>query len=218
MSKWLVIGISGVSGGGKTTLAKALHELLSNDKEYSQIQECHLVHQDDYFHSQDYEHHLWMPELKHVNWDVMGALDMDRMVNDLKKILKNGTKFDWTKHVTLCKNKKINSTSNVGEIKDKSKVNILIIEGFLILNHEEVRNICDLKFYLDLNKEQCYDRRKDRVYDPPDVEGYFDQAVWSGHLRNKSEVLKYDVEFLDGMRSDLLLHIKQYVDYLLSYD
>ncbi|XP_026463127.1 nicotinamide riboside kinase 1 [Ctenocephalides felis] len=201
MSKWLVIGISGVSGGGKTTLAKSLYELLNNKKEYNQIEECHLVHQDDYFRPIDYENHLWMPELKHINWDVMGALDMDRMVDDLKKILKNSS----------------NKSSNP-VVVETDKVNILIIEGFLILNHKEVRDICDLKFYLDLNKEQCYDRRKDRVYDPPDVPGYFDQAVWSGHLRNKSEVLQYDVEFLDGMRKDLLTHIKQYVDYLLSYN
>lgn len=46
----------------------------------------------------------------------------------------------------------------------------------------------DLKYYFTLTKEECLKRREVRVYDPPDVPGYFELCAWPEHLSQLKEV------------------------------
>lgn len=78
LKQWIVIGISGVSCGGKTTLANALHKRYPGSVVFSQ---------DDYFHPVDSDKHVLIPELNHFNWDILAAFDMDRMRSDITKKL-----------------------------------------------------------------------------------------------------------------------------------
>jgi nicotinamide/nicotinate riboside kinase len=63
----LVVGLSGVSCGGKTTVSRLLRSTLPWSK---------IVHQDGYFHPNDPKHHTLIPNLNHFNWELKSALDL----------------------------------------------------------------------------------------------------------------------------------------------
>lgn len=75
---WVVVGISGVTCGGKTTFAAALHGLFPD---------ASIIHQDMYFLQPDDARHTQIPSLSHLNWEILSALDMDKMRNDIKEVL-----------------------------------------------------------------------------------------------------------------------------------
>lgn len=68
----------------------------------------------------------------------------------------------------------------------------MILEGFLVLNDKYLAEICDLKFFFTLTRDQCWERRSvgtlSHMY--PDPPGYFDQHVWPEYEKHKNEALK----------------------------
>lgn len=183
---WLIIGISGVTCGGKTTLSQAIFNFLSdpaNDNclsERVKIGTVKIMNQDDYFYPDDYTQHEWIEQLSHVNYDIIGALNMTKMCDDLYTEL--GKRFVF-----------------YNKSKPVTTVNIMIIDGFLIFNHGVLNRLCQLKFHIHLPYEKCYERRIKRVYDPPDVQGYFEVCVWPMYEQHFNEIKnKDDVLLLNG--------------------
>ncbi|GBP64392.1 Nicotinamide riboside kinase 1 [Eumeta japonica] len=156
---WIVIGISGVTNGGKTTLASKLAELLQHSA---------VLHQDAYFYPDDSPNHIKCSGLEHNNYDIITSLDMPKMLNDALAILQGKSDFKLlsTTGKLFCPGKKF-----------------LIIEGFTVLNYKPLFDICDLKYYLVLEYEECLRRRFKRIYDPPNIPGYFEQIVWPEHVK-----------------------------------
>lgn len=76
----IIVGISGVTCGGKTTTAHKLRSYLPN---------CKIITQDDYYFDNDNPRHKWIQELNHVNYDILTSLDMDKMHKDVLNILNN---------------------------------------------------------------------------------------------------------------------------------
>ncbi|XP_030385938.1 nicotinamide riboside kinase 1 [Scaptodrosophila lebanonensis] len=84
------------------------------------------------------------------------------------------------------------------QMRDK-KINVLLIEGFMIFNQPELLALCNLKYHFHLPYEKCYERRRKRTYDPPDVTGYFELCVWPHYELNFSEYRDCkDITFLNG--------------------
>lgn len=125
------------------------------------IKSVKVISQDDYFLPIDSPHHILCERLNHINWEILSALDMDRMCSDLKELIGNES--------NLYRRQSSDVTMDL---------NILIIEGFLIFNHPAIFDLCQIKFHLHLPYEECYRRRLNRVYDPPDIIGYFEGYVW----------------------------------------
>lgn len=173
MSKqWYVVGISGATCSGKSTLAEKIH---------ANFPMSIMVHQDDYFLSPDDPRHVKIEELNHINWELITGLDMQKMHSDVKKILQSPGK---------------NATDSK---------RLLILDGFLLFKHKTITDLCDYKFFLTLTKEQCWERRKNRIYEPPDVPGYFDKIVWPEFMKYKNEVVQnkelYEtITFIDGSK------------------
>lgn len=55
-------------------------------------------------------------------------------------------------------------------------------------NTRPVADICNEKFFIDLDKETVFSRRIHRNYIPADPPGYFNQCVWPMYLKNKEEL------------------------------
>lgn len=242
---WLIVGVSGATCSGKSTLAQSLHE---------QLPGSFLVCQDDFFLPVDSQRHTLIPALNHINWEIMTSLDMEQMHAVIENLLfsdsaetvlplsglleavyrvagsplyvesdKIGTvlnfntgchrvipgdmvnlKPDDTQSMAM----RETDTDNTSEIKmakssgDKqiSGVRILIIEGFLILNDKKIADLCHCKYFLTLTRQQCWERRSVRPYEPPDVPGYFDQCVWPEYEKHRDEVFKQvpNVIVIDG--------------------
>lgn len=224
--QWLVVGISGITCGGKTTLANRLYDYFIDQigqeiKTGIELRRVELLNQDNYFRQVDDPNHVKIEKLNHLNWEIIEAIDMERMSNDIMKILGNdfclyntlSSATSNNEHENLFSNHFANSSMrnfngdlmidenhmNYKHVKHNNILNILIIEGFLIFNHSVTLDICNLKFHLHLPYELCYKRRKNRLYDPPDVPCYFEMVVWpeyEKHLREFKD--KKDVIFLNG--------------------
>lgn len=186
---WLIIGISGVTCGGKTTLTQSLYRYLSDPSngnclsETVTIGQVKLINQDEYFYPENHPNHEWIDYINHVNYDIIGSLNMTQMCNDLNAAL--GKRF-----VLYTKS------------KSTSVVNIMLIDGFLIFNHSVINRLCQFKFHIHLPYEKCYERRLTRIYEPADVLGYFELCVWPMYEQNFSEIKgKEDIVLLNGETS-----------------
>jgi nicotinamide/nicotinate riboside kinase len=136
-----------------------------------------LIRQDDYFLPEGDPRHTQIAELNHHNWEILSSLDMSKMHFDILKIME--------------------------EKSNEEEVCYIIIERFTIFNCKPIADLCHLKYFMLISKEECWNRRKVRVYEPPDVPGYFDKVVWPEYLRHKAEMMgNFDMQksitFLDG--------------------
>uniref|UniRef100_A0A1B6LX11 Phosphoribulokinase/uridine kinase domain-containing protein n=1 Tax=Graphocephala atropunctata TaxID=36148 RepID=A0A1B6LX11_9HEMI len=185
MTGWLVVGVSGVTCGGKTTFATALHQAYPSST---------IVHQDHYFLSPDDPRHILVPELGHLNWEIPSSLDMESMYKHVDNILSR--------------------PAPVGNVP------LLIIEGFLILSDPHLSSLCHHKLLFTLTRDECQARRSTRVYDPPDVPGYFSDVVWPEYERQLQLALALnpDMTLVSGTTDvqELLQHLKLTLDSRLS--
>lgn len=191
MTYWLIVGISGVTCGGKTTLAQQLVKHFTENKVLTDnitINQVKMINQDDYFLAVDNAQHTWIERLNHINWEIITALDMDRMREDISNVL-GCTYRSYNNRKTTFFTDPVTITS----------LNILILEGFLIFNSHYTLDLCDVKFHLHLPYEKCYQRRQNRVYEPADVIGYFEMCVWPMYEQHFNEFIdRNDVIKLNG--------------------
>lgn len=167
---YLVIGLSGTTNAGKTTLAEKIKQLFPK---------IVTICQDKYFLAPDDKRleKFIVPEVNHANWEQFGALDMEAMMHDVE---------EWVAA----------TGRGAGEA---CQIPILLIEGFLIFNHRELTSYFHKKYFLTIDRETCVERRSHRHYNPPDVPGYFEKVVWPMYLRNKEALTdQTDIVYLDG--------------------
>ncbi|KAM3957216.1 nicotinamide riboside kinase 1 [Aphomia sociella] len=180
---WIVIGISGVTCGGKTTLSNRLKAVLTP---------VYVFHQDKYFYSDDSPNHVKCEGLEHNNYDILSALDMEGMYNDVVQTLSGKD----ASHSSDTERKS-------GKLEAIGK-KFLIVEGFTVMNYKPISELCNLRYYMVLEYGECVSRRTLRLYEPPDVPGYFDSCVWPEHLRYRAQIEQdVNVKLLDGTRPDI---------------
>lgn len=75
----LVVGISGASCTGKTTLTK----LLKATYPWASV-----IHQDQYYYPNDPKYHVYLPDVKGFNWDIKSAVDFAKMEKAIEKVLR----------------------------------------------------------------------------------------------------------------------------------
>lgn len=131
----MVVGIAGGTGSGKTTLANTLIETL---EEKNTI----FIPHDNYYKDRS---HLSFSERKKVNYDHPDAFETELLVSQLKKLQAgkkiNMPQYDYSTHTR--KGKTI-------ELKPKP---VIIIEGILVLADEKLRNLFDIKLFVDTDSD-----------------------------------------------------------------
>lgn len=197
--KLIVVGISGATCSGKTTIAKELHKILAHSR---------IFCQDDYYLPVGDPRHIWIPEVNHFNWDIVSSLDMERMTRDISEHLKESSQSP-TETPKLQDAQAIcyESEKRANLLKiNEHPCHIVIVEGFCIFNYEPLVDLCDLKYYFTLDFDECLKRRIQRVYEPPDVPGYFEKCVWPEHLKQLAEIKQNvsDVVYFNGNSSNQL--------------
>lgn len=140
MNQIYVIGVAGGSASGKTTIVNNLKDFFKNDIE--------LISHDCY-----YKAHYDMPfeEREKLNYDHPNSFDTDLLISDLLK-LKNGEVvhrpvYSYTIH---------NRTKETIPLHPKK---VIIVEGILILENEQLRDLMDTKIYVDTDADERLMRR-----------------------------------------------------------
>ncbi len=145
LKKPVLIGIAGGSASGKTTIAKKLFEAF--DKTNSVI----IIKEDDYYKDQS---NLTFDERKKTNYDHPFAFDHNLMKDQLLDLIKGYTiekpTYDYTEH----------NRSNVIEIIEPRDV--IIVEGLFVLEEKDIRDLLDIKVYVDTPYDVRFIRRLKR--------------------------------------------------------
>ncbi|XP_065132056.1 nicotinamide riboside kinase 1 isoform X1 [Paramisgurnus dabryanus] len=180
--KRVIIGIGGMTNGGKTTLSKHLQDVLPKS--------C-VISQDNFFKD---ESMVAVDINGFKQFDALDALHMDRMMSDVDSWQNDPESFMTSRGLTV--------TSATSQ-----QPNVLIVEGFLIFNHGPLNILFDKRFFLQIPYETCKQRRSSRVYVPPDPPDYFDGHVWPMYLKNRKEMEEAvnDIVFLDGTQKQEVL-------------
>jgi uridine kinase len=141
MHKPVVIGVTGGSGSGKTSVTKAIYESL---KEHSIL----ILEQDYYYKDQS---HLPFEERLQTNYDHPLAFDNDLLIQHVEQLLRyesiNKPVYDYSLHTR---------SKEIIHVEPKE---VIILEGILVLEDERLRNLMDIKLYVDTDADLRIIRR-----------------------------------------------------------
>lgn len=140
MEEVVIIGVAGGSASGKTTVANRLKEEFEGN--------VALLNHDCY-----YKAHDDMPYEKRckLNYDHPTAFDTERLVQDIIK-LKSGQPIE----------RPVYDYSIHNRAKETVKVDparVIIVEGFLIFENVDLRNLMDIKIFVDTDADERIIRR-----------------------------------------------------------
>lgn len=136
----IIIGIAGGTASGKSTFAKNI-DLKYKDK-------LTILSHDFYYKDRP---DLTFEERTKINYDHPNAFDTDLLIEHLK-LLKQGKSiehpvYSYTTH----------SRESYTEISNPSRV--IIVEGILIFENKELRDLMDIKIFIDADSDTRLSRR-----------------------------------------------------------
>jgi uridine kinase len=142
----VVIGIAGGSASGKTSVANKLVE-----NQINKVSSIALLRLDDYYKDLS---NLSVEERSKTNFDHPDSIDFDLLKNHLQK-LKNGKSINKPIYDFSIHNRQVKSEL----IKP---VNVVILEGILALSEAVIRDLCDIKIFVDTADDIRFIRRLKR--------------------------------------------------------
>ncbi len=182
----LIIGIAGGTGSGKTTVVNQITHQLPGD-------EVCVISQDSYYNTND---HLSYEERTKINFDHPNSIDFPLIVEHLKQ-LKEGKIIEQPVYSFVTHNR----------TKDTVKTHprkVVIVEGILIFNSEELRNLFDIKIFVHADADERLIRRARR-----DI---------SERGRDINEVLSRYQDTLKPMHTQFIEPTKNFADIIIPND
>ena len=144
MNKPILIGIAGGTGSGKSTVANEIYNALPKDSIVK-------IEQDSYYKDQSA---LSFEERIKTNYDHPDAFDTELMLSHLADLIE-GQAIEKPIYDFEIHNRKTET------VKVESK-DIIILEGIMVLVEPEIRNLLDIKLFVDTDADVRIVRRLQR--------------------------------------------------------
>ena len=133
--KPLIIGIAGGSGSGKSTVARRVADALGKASVV-------FLDMDAYYRNHT---HLTLEERRRVNWDHPDAFDIDLLVEQLQ-MLASGRPirkpiYDFVSHTRR------------DEAEMVTPADVIVVDGILLFSEARVRDLCDVKVFVDADAD-----------------------------------------------------------------
>ena len=196
MNKYaILIGIAGGTGSGKTSIAKAIAADFGKS-------EVALIEQDSYYKNLS---NITIEERSLVNFDHPDAIDFTLMRNHLQKLMEGNVVdipiYDYTTHTREKKSREV------------EKHHIIILEGILALFDQKIRNMMDIKIYVETADDIRVIRRikrdinkRERTF-PSVIEQYY-KTVRPMHIQFVEPTKKYaDIIVPEGGQNKVAVDI-----------
>ena len=191
----LLIGIAGGTGSGKTSIAKAIAA------EFGKA-EVAVVEQDSYYKDLG---DMTLEDRVIVNFDHPDAVDFSLMKNQLKYLIRGNNVnipiYDFTTHTRKVETRLV------------EKHHIIILEGILSLFDQDIREMMDIKLYVETADDIRIIRRIKRDIEKRDrsfgsvIEQYFN-TVRPMHIQFVEPTKKYaDIIIPEGGRNKVAVDI-----------
>ncbi|HGY56051.1 MAG TPA: uridine kinase [Caldithrix abyssi] len=144
MKKGILIGIAGASGSGKTLVSKTIMEKLGSEKVV-------MIQEDSYYKDLS---DIPFDERTGKNFDHPDAFDHGLLIDHMARLLDGHAIshpiYDYKTH------------SRLKETRTVGPHTIIILEGILILSEPRLRDLMDIKVFIDTAPDICFIRRLKR--------------------------------------------------------
>ncbi len=127
----IIIGIAGGTGSGKTTVVRKIMERLPKG-------EVGIISQDNYYKDSS---HIPLEERQKINFDEPAAFDWDLLIKHLK-MLKRGESIEMPTYSYI-------TSTRQPETIAMGPHDVVLIEGILVLSDPRLRNMMDIKVFVD---------------------------------------------------------------------
>jgi uridine kinase len=144
MLKPLIIGIAGGSGSGKSTVAKNVADHLTTSS-------VAFLDMDAYYKNFA---SLTLGERRKLNWDHPDAFDYDLLCAHLESLSRRKAidkpEYDFVTHLRRAETTRV------------EPADVIVIDGILLFVDERVRDLCDVKVFVDADADIRLIRRIER--------------------------------------------------------
>ena len=163
MNRSIIIAVAGGSASGKTTVVNEIRDALANE-------DIVIIKHDDYYRDQSDK---TMEERKRTNYDHPSSLENELLIQHLKELLKgnsiNKPNYDFVEQ----------TRSKEYTLVNPAKV--IILDGILVLEDERIRELCDIKVFVECDEDLRLIRRikRDMVERGRDFDHIIEQYLTS---------------------------------------
>ncbi|MBR4058789.1 MAG: uridine kinase [Lachnospiraceae bacterium] len=140
MKDILIVGIAGGSASGKTTVVNRIKEFFGDG--------ITVIGHDNYYKAHD---DMTYEERTHLNYDHPNAFDTERMIEDVKKI-KAGEIVDIPVYDYGAHNRSHKTQTIMPQ-------RVVVLEGILLLYDAQLRDLMDVKIFVDAPADERLVRR-----------------------------------------------------------
>lgn len=131
----LIVGIAGGTGSGKTTVVKKLMDALNND-------DVTVLPQDAYYRDNS---HLSIVERQKINFDHPDSLEFSLLADHVEELCKgHPVEMPQYSYITCLRSE---------ETVHIEPARVIIIEGILILSDKRLRDLMDIKAFVDADPD-----------------------------------------------------------------
>ncbi|SFQ08793.1 uridine kinase [Butyrivibrio proteoclasticus] len=180
--KVCIVGIAGGTASGKTTIVRMIKEKFGDD--------IVVINHDSYYKAHN---DLSYEDRTRLNYDHPESFDTDLLIEDVKK-LKNNIAIDVPVYDYTIHNR---ADETVHVIPKK----VIIVEGILILENKELRDLMDIKVFVETDADERLMRRIRRDM----VE----------RARSIDSILKQYTETVKPMHEQFVEPSKKYADIII---